>query len=188
METRETQQSNSRSGVPYPSIPPLIDSRETEYRDTGITSTVAILGHPIHPIIVIFPIAFLSGAAGTDLGYWLTSDPFWARASVWLIGVGLLSGVAAAITGMSDFVKIPRARRRRAGWIHMVLNVAVLVLSIINFVIRLGDPIDSILPVGFILSLIVATFLLASGWYGGELMWRHKVGIVGPGETQAVDD
>lgn len=183
METREARQTNSSHNVPYPSIPLLIDSRETEYRGSGITSTVAIFGHPIHPIIVIFPIAFLSGAAGADVGYWLTRDPFWARAAVWLLGVGILSGLAAGITGMFDFLRIPRVRKRQAGWIHMVLNVSALILSLVNWFLRLGNPTGFILPAGIILSLVVSVCLLASGWYGGELMWRHKVGIVGSDET-----
>lgn len=184
MESREYQTQPPRSqDVPHPNLPPLIDSRATEYWGTGTTSSVAIFGHPIHPIIVIFPIAFLSGVAGADFGYWITQDPFWARAAVWLLGLGILSAVAAAVTGMIDFVKIPRARHRTAGWAHMTLNVGVLVLSLINFGLRFGNQIGAILPVGLILSWIVAVLLLASGWFGGELMFRHKVGIVGPGET-----
>jgi len=183
METRESPSHQRHQAVPYPSIPPLIDSRETEYRDTGVTSSIAIFGHPIHPIIVIFPIAFLSAVAGTDLGYWVTRSDFWAQASIWLLGAGLVSGIAAAITGMFDFVRIPRARKRRAGWAHMLLNVAVLVLTIGNFFLRLVDPETIIVPTGLVLSWIVATLLLASGWYGGELMFRHKVGIVGSEET-----
>lgn len=186
METQETQQNYSTNEAPYPNIPPLIDSRATEYHGTGITSSIAILGHPIHPIIVIFPIAFLSAVAGTDLGYWLTKGEFWAQASVWLLGVGLLSGIAAAVIGMFDFVRIPRTRHRRAGWAHMLLNIAVLVLTIGNFFLRLGNPEIIILPTGLILSWVVATLLLVSGWYGGELMFRHKVGIVGPGETHVI--
>ncbi|MGP1373006.1 MAG: DUF2231 domain-containing protein [Almyronema sp.] len=181
METRDYQtQSDS---VPYPHLPPLIDSRATEYRGTGVTSSIAIFGHPIHPIIVIFPVAFLSGVAGADLGYWLTQDFFWARAAVWLLGLGILSGVAAAITGMVDFITIPKVRHRTAGWAHMALNVGVLVLSLVNFGLRFTNPANSIVPVGLILSCLVAVLLLASGWFGGELTFRHKVGIVGPGET-----
>lgn len=176
-------QTSQRQGVPYPNLPPLIDSRETEYRGTGITSSVHIFGHPIHPIIVIFPIGFLSGACGTDLGYWLTQDPFWARASLWLIGSGLVTAIAAAVIGMADFVNIPRVRKRRAGWAHMLLNVGALVLTIANFALRFGNPVGAVLPWGLVLSWIVGTLLLVSGWYGGELMFRHKVGIVGPGET-----
>ena len=137
----------------------------------------------LHPIIVIFPIAFLSGVAGTDIGYWLTRDVFWSRASVWLLGLGLLSAIAAALIGLVDFLRISRVRQRTAGWVHALLNVGVLVLSGVNFFLRLGKPVTIIIPVGLILSSIVAILLLASGWYGGELMFRHKVGIVGSGET-----
>ncbi len=182
MDTQDRQtQVNS---VPYPNLPPLIDSRVTEYRGPGITSSVAILGHPIHPIIVIFPIAFLSAAAGTDLGYLLTQDFFWARAGIWLLGLGVLSGVAAGVTGMVDFIKIPRVRKRRAGWAHMALNIGALVFSAINVSLRLGNPAGPIVPLGLILSCTVAGLLLGSGWFGGELTFRHKVGIVGPGEAQ----
>ncbi|MBD0337542.1 MAG: DUF2231 domain-containing protein, partial [Cyanobacteria bacterium Co-bin13] len=97
----------------------------------------------------------------------------------------LLTAIAAAITGMSDFINIPRVRRRRAGWAHMLLNVGVLLLTIVNLVIRWGNPEGAIVPWGLVISWVVATLLLASGWYGGELMFRHKVGIVGPGETHA---
>jgi len=66
---------------------------------------------------------------------------------------------------------------------HAPQNVAVLVLTIGNFFLRLVDPETIIVPTGLVLSWIVATLLLASGWYGGELMFRHKVGIVGSEET-----
>jgi uncharacterized membrane protein len=182
METRNVQQ-ETPPHVPYPSIPALIDSRETEYRGTGVTSSVSILGHPIHPIIVIFPIGALSFAAGTDFGYWLTNDVFWARASIWLLGVGLLSGLAAGIVGMWDFFHIPRVRNRRAGWVHMLVNITALVLTTINFLLRWASLTGIILPIGLLLSSVVSILLLVSGWYGGELMFRHKVGIVGSDET-----
>ncbi len=169
--------------VPYPNLPPLIDSRAEEYRGPGITSAIAIFGHPIHPVLVTFPIAFLSGVAGTDLGYWLTQDFFWARAGLWLLGAGVLAGVAAGITGMIDFVKIPRVRKRRAGWAHMALNIGALGLSTVNLGLRLGNPAGAIIPVGLILSCTVAVLLMLSGWFGGELTFRHKVGIVGPGDA-----
>jgi uncharacterized membrane protein len=160
-------------------VPPLIEINEGEYRDSGIPSTVAIAAHPLHPLIVTFPIAFLTGALGTDLGYWLSSDPFWARASVWLLGAGLVSGIVAALSGMMDFLKIDRVRKRRAGWLHMIGNVAALSLSLVNWFIRRDDPINAILPFGFILSFIVASLLAITGWYGAELIYRHKVAVIG---------
>lgn len=169
---------------PYPNVPPLIESRATEYQGTGIPSTVGIFGHPIHPALVVFPIGLLVSVLGTDIGYWITRDAFWARASIWLIGLGLVSGLVAGAVGAVDFIRIPRVRKRTAGWAHMLLNVAALVLSAVNFGLRLGNLQTFIIPVGIIISLIVAVLLGVSGWYGGELSYRHKVGVIGPGETR----
>ena len=173
-------ETNQRNSTPYPNIPPILESHDTEYRDAGITSSVAIAGHPIHPAIVLFPIAFLVGAAGTDIGYWLTRDPFWARASLWLIGVGFAAGILAAITGFSEFFKVKRVRERSAGWLHMGGNVAVMVLSLINLVLRQGNPAEPIVYTGLAISVVVATLLGITGWYGGELSFRHKIGVIGP--------
>ncbi|MBI4780104.1 MAG: DUF2231 domain-containing protein [Oscillatoriophycideae cyanobacterium NC_groundwater_1537_Pr4_S-0.65um_50_18] len=162
-----------------PNIPPLIESNEEEYRDSGIPSTVAVAGHPFHPLIVTFPIAFLVGAFGTDLGYWLTADAFWARASIWLIGAGFVSGLLAALTGMLDFLKIDRVRKRRAGWAHMVGNIAALMLTLVNWLLRWDSPTEAIVPIGLVVSLIVASLLGITGWYGAELVYRHKVAVIG---------
>ncbi|MCU0546517.1 MAG: DUF2231 domain-containing protein [Oscillatoriaceae cyanobacterium Prado104] len=171
---------NQRNSTPFPNIPPLLESDDREYRDTGIVSSVSIAGHPLHPVIVIFPVAFLVGAMGTDIGYWLTSDPFWARASVWLIGAGFASGILAAITGFFDFFKVKRVRDRSAGWLHMGGNVAAMVLSLINLVLRQGNPAEPILYTGLIISIVVGALLGITGWFGGELTFRHKVGVIGP--------
>jgi uncharacterized membrane protein len=167
-----------------PDIPPIIESDDREYRDTGIPSKVAIAGHPFHPLLVTFPIAFLTAVLATDLAYWLTRDMFWARASIWLIGAGILTGIIAAITGMIDFLKITRVRQHSAGWIHMVGNIVALGLSLVNFGLRWGDTTGAILPVGLILSLIVATALGVTGWYGAELVYRHKVAVIGYGPNE----
>jgi uncharacterized membrane protein len=167
-----------------PNIPPLIESDEKEYRDSGVPSTVAIAGHPLHPLLVTFPIAFLTAVLATDLAYWFTGDAFWARASVWLIGAGIVTGIIAALTGMMDFLKIDRVRQHSAGWFHMVGNVAVLALSLINLGLRWGNSTGAILPTGIIISLIVATLLGLTGWYGAELIYRHKVAVIGYGPKE----
>ncbi|WAL58249.1 DUF2231 domain-containing protein [Thermocoleostomius sinensis] len=167
-----------------PNIPPLIESDEKEYRDSGVPSTVAIAGHPLHPLLVTFPIAFLTAVLATDLAYWFTDDEFWARASVWLIGAGIVTGLIAALTGMLDFLKIDRVRQHNAGWFHMVGNVAALVLSLVNLGLRWGNTTGAILPIGLLLSLVVATLLGLTGWYGAELIYRHKVAVIGYGPKE----
>jgi uncharacterized membrane protein len=180
MESTGTE-SNS---TPFPNIPPIIESDNREYQDSGVPSTVAIAGHPLHPLTMIFPIAFLTGGLGSDFAYWLTKDFFWARASLWLIGLGLIGGLIAAITGMSDFLKIERVRKRTAGWMHLFLNVTILALTSINLILRLGDAEARILPWGFILSLVVGTLTSITGWFGAELSYRHKIGVVGAGSRR----
>jgi uncharacterized membrane protein len=162
-----------------PSIPPFIESNESEYVDSGIPSTVAIAKHPLHPLIVTFPIAFLSGAAGADVGYWLTHDPFWARAAIWLIGAGFVSGLVAAVTGMLDFLRIDRVRKRSAGWIHMTGNITALVLTLVNWILRWNNVEGAIVPTGLIISTIVASLLAITGWFGAELIYRHKISVIG---------
>ena len=162
-----------------PSIPPFIESNESEYVDSGIPSTVAIAKHPLHPLLVTFPIAFLSGAAGADLGYLFTHDPFWARAAIWLIGAGFISGLVAAVAGMSDFLRIDRVRKRSAGWIHMTGNITALVLTLINWILRWNNVEGAIVPLGLIISTIVASLLAITGWFGAELIYRHKISVIG---------
>ncbi|WP_071190644.1 DUF2231 domain-containing protein [Trichormus sp. NMC-1] len=176
METTET------TSTPFPNLPPIIESDDREYQDSGVPSTVAmpaaseaIAGHPLHPLSIIFPIAFLAAALGSDFGYWLTRDFFWARASLWLIGLGLVTGIIASVIGMSDFLQIERVRKRTAGWAHLILNISILVFTTINFLLRLGDPEESILPGGLILSLIVGTLTSITGWFGAELSYRLDI-------------
>jgi len=74
----------------------------------GVRSTLTIAGHPIHPMLVPFPIGFLVGTLASDLAYWGTGDPFWARGSMWLVGAGVVTGGLAAIFGLVDFLTIER--------------------------------------------------------------------------------
>ncbi len=185
MTTTEKGPNQANPTPPYPNIPLLLESKASEYGDGGVTSTISILGHPVHPIIVIFPVAFLTGAAGADVAYWLTQDPFWARAAFWLIGLGGAAGVLAALVGVSDFIRIGRTRKRSAGWAHMFANVAALILTSVNLSLRWGDFTQAVLPTGLIISLVVATLLGIGGWFGGELTFRHKVGVVGPSSRDA---
>ena len=88
-------------------------ARGQEHPLRGLPSTAAVLGHPIHPMLVPFPLAFLVGALATDLAASATRDPFWSRASAWLLGAGAVTGVLAGAVGSIDYLHgPPRARAR----------------------------------------------------------------------------
>jgi uncharacterized membrane protein len=140
-------------------------------------SKAAIAGHPIHPMLIPFPLALLSLVPVTDIVYATTEMMFWASVSYYLLWAGIVAAGLAAIFGLVDFVGVPRVRKVRAGWAHMLLNVATVALSIVNMLLRIGDVNEYIIPSGIILSIVAAGLLLVSGWFGAELIYRHKVGL-----------
>ena len=146
-------------------------------RSENPDSTAKIGGHPIHPMLIPFPIAFLVGTLISDILFWQTGDPFWARASMYLLVAALVTAALAAVTGLTDFLGDARIRAIGHAWQHMIGNVVAVVLSAVNLLIRLGDPQAAVLPLGLALSAVVVLLLLFTGWRGGDLVYRHKVGI-----------
>lgn len=141
-------------------------------------STAAIRGHPIHPMLVPFPMAFLIAALATDLAFWFTADPSWASASLWLLGAGFVTGLLAAGAGLIDFVTIARVRHKTMGWVHALGNATALVVAGINWAQRLADTGGWVLPWGLVLSFAVVAILGVTGWAGGELAYRYRVGVM----------
>src|SRR5690606_4369840 len=94
----------------------------------GTDTRMAVYKHPVHPMLVTFPIAFLVGAVGSDLLYWYQADPFWARMSLWLVGGGTFMGILAGIAGTIELFLVHEIRRRAVAWSHFV--AAVMLLSV----------------------------------------------------------
>lgn len=142
-------------------------------------STASSMGHPIHPALVPFPIAFFIGAFLTDLVFLRTDTAFWATASFWLIAAGLVGAVLAALAGLTDFLGDRRIRAIGAAWAHMLGNVTVVVIELINLWLRLDDPAAALPSPGAYLSGAAFVLLGITGWLGGELVFRHRIGVAG---------
>ena len=140
-------------------------------------SVTTIAGHPIHPTIVPLPIGFLVAATISDVAYAATKDRFWARSARWLMAAGAATGLVAGAAGANDFLGIERARSRRDGWIHGIGNLTALGITGVNLAVR-RDSSKGVPAIGLILSLLTAAILTVTGWFGGELVFRH---LVGPG-------
>ena len=138
-------------------------------------STATIGGHPIHPMLIPFPIVCFILTFILDL---INSrgDPGVAEASTWMLGFGLIMAALAAVTGLTDYLGDERVRRLGDALKHMLANVTAVVLEVVNFVLRLNDP-DSIGSTGVYISGVVVLILLYSGWKGGELVYKHGVGV-----------
>lgn len=144
-------------------------------------STARLMGHPIHPMLVPFPIAFFIGALLADLAYWKTADAFWATAAVWLLAAGLVGAALAAVAGLTDFLGDRRIRAIGDAWLHMLGNVTAVVVELINLVLRWGHPAGALPSPGTYLSALAVLLLAFTGWKGGNLVFRHRVGVHDPG-------
>lgn len=139
-------------------------------------STAKIGSHPIHPMLIPFPIATLVGALVADIVFAMSGDLFWARAATYLLGAGIATALLAAVFGFIDFFGSQRVRDLSHAWQHMFANLLAVVVAVVNFLLRLGDEGDAVLPTGLILSAVTVAILTFSGWRGGDLVYRHGVG------------
>jgi len=144
-------------------------------------SRIAVAGHPIHAMLVAFPIALTTCTLGADLLYWWTGDNFWARAALWASGAGFLFGVLAGIAGTVELLLVPGIRARSASWTHFV--IAVMLLSILgaSWGYRLTGYEQAVLPYGLLLSLFAVGFTGFTGWHGGKLVFEYQIGVSSTG-------
>jgi uncharacterized membrane protein len=140
-------------------------------------STAEIAGHPVHPMLIPFPIACFVLAFLSDLAFWKNSNDFWASASLWLLGVGLITAALAAVVGLTDVLGDDRVRNLSDAWVHAGGNVIAVLIELYNWYSRYQDGNTAIVPTGVILSLVVVLILLFTGWKGWEMVYRHRVGV-----------
>ncbi len=155
----------------------------------GLPSTAAIVGHPIHPMLIPFPITFLTAAVATDVAARATRDPFWDRTSRWMLGAGIGTGLVAGAVGAIDYYTIRRAREKSVGKVHAYGNPIALALAALNLALRRNRPMGAP-PSGteIALSLATAAMLGVTGWAGAELSYRHMVGVAGHGDQHTEEE
>ena len=138
-------------------------------------STAKIAGHPIHPMLVPFPIVCFMGALVADIAYLTYGGHGWAVGSRILLLVGLIMAALAAIAGLTDFLGEKRIQGPDAVK-HMLANVTAVVLELINLILRWHN--DAAIPkIGVYISVVVVLILLYSGWKGGDLVYRYGMGV-----------
>ena len=140
-------------------------------------STASIAGHPLHPLLVPFPIVCFIGALVNDIVYANTADMQWANFSVWLLTAGLVMGSLAVLTGLIDYAGDRRVRSLPAAMVHGGGNIVVMLLALWNVFVHSRDAWTSVMPTGLILSIVTVLLMGVTGWLGGTLVYRHRVGV-----------
>jgi uncharacterized membrane protein len=140
-------------------------------------SKAKLFGHPIHPMLVVFPLGLLGMAAVFDIITWASGNSHWTEMAFYMIGAGIVTGLLAAVFGAVDFLAIPSGTRaKRVGALHGVGNVLVVLVFAISWFFREPDPAS---PPVIAYACSYAGFGLAvlTSWLGGELVDRLGVGV-----------
>lgn len=134
-----------------------------------------IFGHPIHQMLIVFPLGLLATSLIFDILYLVTGDATWTIIATFLIGAGIIGGLIAAVFGVIDWMAIPdKTRAKSVGFWHGAGNVLVVLLFIASWFIRLPEPGA---PIAILLSFIAVAVSVITAWLGGELVDRLGVGV-----------
>jgi uncharacterized membrane protein len=139
----------------------------------------ATLGnHPIHPMLVAFPIGFFGGVLVSDVISIWGDKTFWPVMSLWLIAFGIVGALVAAVFGFTDYFTAPMSEGvKKTATTHMILNLIVVVCYVVAFILRRGD-LTSV--GGYVATYVGLALLVTSGWFGGHLVYVGHVGTVEP--------
>jgi uncharacterized membrane protein len=144
-------------------------------------------GHPIHPVLVTVPIGAWVASVIFDIVALVSSEEesTFAEGAYWLIGIGIVGALLAALFGLIDLLGIARGTKAfKTGLLHMTINLAVVVVFVVDFIVRAGGDYEEATVGGFVLSLVGLALLGASGYLGGQLAYSYGVRVVDE-ETQA---
>jgi uncharacterized membrane protein len=140
-------------------------------------SRAKLLGHPIHQMLIVFPLGLLATAILFDLLAIALSEGYWSELAYWMIAAGVVTGLLAAPFGTIDWLTIPSGTRaKRIGAIHGAGNVVVVLLFGVSWLLRGGAP-STPSSLALTLSFAGGGLALVTGWLGGELVDRLGVGV-----------
>jgi uncharacterized membrane protein len=148
-----------------------------------VRSRANIKGHPIHPMLIPFPIALWATSFLVDLFFYFNRHPTLLVISKFLLAAGCIAALVAAIFGIIDWLAINNGEVKRVANWHARLNIIALIVFAISLFLRMGNYSDLVgrkLTIPFLLSLVGVILISISGWLGGELVFRYGVGVDKP--------
>ena len=140
-------------------------------------SRAKLLGHPIHQMLIVFPLGLLAMAVIFDLIALVTGTGYWSEIAYWMIAAGVITGLLSAPFGFIDWLAIPSGTRaKRIGAVHGIGNVVVVLLFAGSWLMRRDAP-AAPETLALLLSFAGGGLALFTGWLGGELVDRLSVGV-----------
>lgn len=143
--------------------------------------TPASIGkHPIHPMLVVFPIGLWIFSLFCDLiGLTVAAPEVWHTVALFTMVGGLIGALLAAVPGLIDLIYYQGGKPpvKKIALAHMTINLSAVVLYAVNVWLRAGSPADLSTPI--ILSAIGVGLIAVSGWLGGQMVHVYGVGVEG---------
>lgn len=139
-----------------------------------MSSPASIRKHPLHPMLVAFPVGLWMFSFIADLLRRFTANEHWEAVALYTMGGGIIGALLAAVPGLVDLLSLRNPRVKRLGIIHMVLNLAAVAVFTFDFFLRLnGNSGDFPL----VLSVVGVLLIVVSGWLGAEMVYVHGVAV-----------
>ena len=150
--------------------------------------TTTFAGHPLHPQLVSFPIGLFGYSLAMDVTHMLTGDRKYVDTAYHTMVGGFVSGLAAGAAGTMDYLAIPPdSKSKKTANLHGLLNLGVMGLYGLNLLLRQRQRNHvGVLP--FLLSALGTAGLVASAWYGGELVYELGMRVKPLEEGQPAPD
>jgi uncharacterized membrane protein/nitrite reductase/ring-hydroxylating ferredoxin subunit len=140
-------------------------------------SRANIKSHPLHPILIAFPIAFFTGTFAFHIIGWLAGKPELLRTAYYLNLAGIGFALLAAIPGFIDFLYTvpPKSSGKKRAAKHGIINVIMLLCFTIAFFYRRNEGSNDIMVA--LLEIIGVSLMVIAGWLGGTLVYRNQIGV-----------
>lgn len=136
----------------------------------------SVAGHPVHPMLIVFPVGLLIFSLLCDLISLLSADPAtWQTVALFTMIGGFVGALIAAMPGFIDFLSISEDKVKKVAVMHMAVNLIVVTLYGVNIWLRVNG--DELYGTPLLLSLLAVALLGLSGWLGASLVYKYGVGV-----------
>jgi uncharacterized membrane protein len=142
-----------------------------------MSAPAIIAKHPLHPMLIVFPIGLWVFSLISDLIFLLGGNAAWSEVAFYTMAGGLIGALLAAVPGFFDMFSISDPKVGKMAWNHMILNLIATAIFALNFYLRWDAGGGSL---AVFLSIIGILLLAAAGWLGGEMVYVHGMGVQQP--------
>jgi uncharacterized membrane protein len=146
-----------------------------------MASKASIAGHPVHPMLIPFPLALWTTSFLVDILFYFHRGGTLPIIAKFMLAAGCIGAVVAAVPGLVDWLAIKHPETKRVANWHARLNVIALLIFAASLYLRMKSGGAAMVGYGlkipFLLSLLGVILISISGWLGGKLSFEHGVGV-----------